>query len=109
MNSDFAGWGNADGCSIGELVPFVEFHGWLQDAVRVFLAMEYCASGDLEKNMPKGGRLPEEEVKLISTQVLKGVRNMHQEGFVHLGFETSRERVLRSFASLSPPRSHMLF
>jgi serine/threonine protein kinase len=49
----------------------------------VFLAMEYVQLGDLEKNLPISGRLPEMEVQQITKQILDGLHIMHTESFAH--------------------------
>lgn len=63
---------------------FVEFYGWFQDLDNVYLAMEYVALGDLEEYTGlKGGMIEEKGVREIATQILNGLRIMHQENFIH--------------------------
>ncbi len=62
----------------------MEFLGWFEDFDSVYLAMEYIPLGDLESNMPEGAkRLDEPEVRVITFQILEGLRIMHLEAFVH--------------------------
>jgi calcium/calmodulin-dependent protein kinase I len=63
---------------------FVEFLGWFEDHDSVYLAMEYVPYGDLEDNIPPEGEpINELEIREITSQVLNGLKIMHQEGFVH--------------------------
>jgi calcium/calmodulin-dependent protein kinase I len=63
---------------------FVEFLGWFEDSVSVYLAMEYMPLGDLEQHAtPSSGPLVEPEIRAISSQILEGLKIMHLESFVH--------------------------
>jgi serine/threonine protein kinase len=67
-----------------EAAVFVEFWGWFEDHDSVYLAMEYMPHGDLEDNIPpKGEPINEWEIREIASQILEGLRFMHQEGFIH--------------------------
>jgi serine/threonine protein kinase len=67
-----------------EAAVFIEFLGWFEDHDSVYLAMEYVPYGDLEDNIPpKGEPINELEIREIASQILKGLKIMHQEGFVH--------------------------
>jgi len=60
---------------------FVEFLGWFEDEDNVFLAMEYFPLGTLDKFI--GEDLQEEDARVISAQLLEGLKIMHDEGFTH--------------------------
>lgn len=63
---------------------FVEFLGWYESRDYINIAMEYCPHGDLKKYLlDHGGRLPEDQVKDIASQVLAGVVMMHRAGFAN--------------------------
>jgi serine/threonine protein kinase len=67
-----------------EAAVFVEFLGWFEDSDSVYLAMEYIPLGDLEHNVPsRPGQLVEPEIRLITFQILEGLKIMHSESFVH--------------------------
>ncbi|KAI1452649.1 kinase-like domain-containing protein [Annulohypoxylon moriforme] len=60
---------------------FVRSDGWFDNADSVFITMEYLEKGDLHKYLTKP--LPEFEVRIITSQVLEGLKYMHDNGFVH--------------------------
>jgi serine/threonine protein kinase len=63
---------------------FVEFFGWFKDGSDVFLAMEYVPLGDLERNVAAhSGKIPENEARDITEQILLGLEIMHAESFAH--------------------------
>ncbi|KAM5343262.1 hypothetical protein ACJ41O_014228 [Fusarium nematophilum] len=63
---------------------FVKFLGWYESPEYLNIAMEYCPHGDLKKYLSRnGGRLPENQVKDIASQVLAGVVMMHRAGFAN--------------------------
>ena len=67
-----------------EAAVFVDFLGWFEDSDSVYLAMEYIPLGDLEHNVPsRSGQLGESEIRLITSQILEGLKIMHSESFVH--------------------------
>lgn len=67
-----------------EAAVFVDFLGWFEDADSVYLAMEYIPLGDLEHNVPsRSGQLAGSEIRLITSQILEGLKIMHSESFVH--------------------------
>lgn len=45
--------------------------------------MEYFEQGDLQEYLSKVSTMPEEEVQLVSYQILEGLKAMHREGFAH--------------------------
>ena len=59
----------------------MELHGWFDDDIRVFLAMEYFEHGDLQNFM--NSPLPECDVGIITRQLLEGLNVMHKHGFTH--------------------------
>ncbi|KUJ23328.1 kinase-like protein [Mollisia scopiformis] len=67
-----------------EAACFVEFFGWFQHGFDIYLAMEYVELGDLEQNIKaRSGRLPENEVRSITEQILSGLAIMHAQSFAH--------------------------
>jgi serine/threonine protein kinase len=62
---------------------FVEFLGWFEDGIDVFFTMEYLRLGDLERNIPEGGKLPEFEVQQITKHILDGLQIMHKQSYAH--------------------------
>ncbi len=45
--------------------------------------MEYFPLGDLQQHMKSTGSMAEEDVRIITYQVLEGLSYMHSEGFAH--------------------------
>lgn len=60
---------------------FVKLHGWYEDKDSVFLAMEYLRHGDLQKHMNEP--MAETQVKIITIQLLEGLKTMHELYFTH--------------------------
>jgi serine/threonine protein kinase len=79
---------------------FVTFLGWFESPKYLHITMEYCPHGDLKNYLSQsGGRLPESEVKVITSQVLAGIMMMHQAGFAHRDIKPGVSNPL-------PPSSH---
>lgn len=57
------------------------FQGWFEDPEHIFVAMEYFKHGDLQRHMNK--KMAEDHVKIVITQILEGLKTMHQLGFTH--------------------------
>jgi serine/threonine protein kinase len=57
----------------------VKFFGWFEDSENLFISMEYFELGDLEKHITES--VTEDDVKDIATDVLNGLRIMHNENF----------------------------
>ncbi|KAG0640816.1 kinase-like domain-containing protein [Tuber brumale] len=60
---------------------FVELLGWFEGPANLYVAMEYLEQGDLTKHI--GIPLPQDTVRNISKQILKGLEVMYQEGMAH--------------------------
>ena len=60
---------------------FANFHGWFEDSESVYLAMEYFKHGDLQTCMDE--KIPEDQVKAITAQLLEGLKIMHENNFTH--------------------------
>ena len=46
--------------------------------------MEFCNAGDLDKTLEaRGGFLKEEDARHILIQIVKGVADMHEKGYMH--------------------------
>ncbi|KAI8628209.1 kinase-like domain-containing protein [Xylariaceae sp. FL1651] len=60
---------------------FVRSDGWYEVGDTVFITMEYLELGDLQRylSMP----LPESEARDIASQILEGLKYMHENGFIH--------------------------
>ena len=61
----------------------MEFLGWYEEPETLYIAMEYLPEGDLTKHISTLAPLPQETVKKMTKQILKGLRVMHQEGITH--------------------------
>ena len=59
----------------------VEFYGWYEDKSHLYISMEYFELGDLSQYISSS--LSEEDVKQITTDLLHGIRIIHQEKFAH--------------------------
>ncbi|KAI1377834.1 kinase-like domain-containing protein [Hypoxylon crocopeplum] len=62
---------------------FVQSSGWYEGPGFISISMEYCPKGDLNHYLAWRGKLPEDEVQDIVSQVVEGLHFMHGEGFVH--------------------------
>ncbi|EGX96408.1 protein kinase, putative [Cordyceps militaris CM01] len=60
---------------------FVRSDGWYESHDCIFIVMEYLEHGDLQKHLKQP--LQEREARLITSQVLEGLRFMHENGFTH--------------------------
>ena len=60
---------------------FVRFLGWYEDTRSVYLAMEYFEQGDLGRHL--SARLAEDEVRVISKQLLEGLAVLHGQNWAH--------------------------
>ncbi|KLU86264.1 serine/threonine protein kinase [Magnaporthiopsis poae ATCC 64411] len=60
---------------------FVISHGWFEIGDSIFISMEYLALGNLEGHISQP--LAEIEARSISSQVLEGLKYMHENDFVH--------------------------
>ncbi|CAF9915552.1 MAG: hypothetical protein HETSPECPRED_002522 [Heterodermia speciosa] len=60
---------------------FVRFLGWYEDIRSVYLAMEYFELGDLGRHL--SARLAEDEVRVISKQLLEGLAVLHGQNWAH--------------------------
>ncbi|KAL3447146.1 kinase-like domain-containing protein [Aspergillus insuetus] len=64
---------------------FVKTYGWYKTAKSLFIAMEYLELGDLQTYLHRDEQppLPECEAQDIVYQILYGLREMHENDFVH--------------------------
>ncbi|KAK0665754.1 kinase-like domain-containing protein [Cercophora samala] len=62
---------------------FVEFFGWYEIPNYLCIAMEYCEYGDLRKYLQVVKTMPEDEVKVVASQVLGALAMMHEAGSTH--------------------------
>ncbi|KAL3486516.1 kinase-like domain-containing protein [Aspergillus germanicus] len=64
---------------------FVKSYGWYKTAESLFIAMEYLELGDLQTYLHRDEQppLPECEAQDIVYQILYGLREMHENNFVH--------------------------
>ncbi|KAH7176962.1 kinase-like domain-containing protein [Dactylonectria macrodidyma] len=67
---------------------FVTFYGWYDSPGWIHIAMEYCELGDFQSYLASAqlcpdGRLPEDQVQDITSQVLDALCLMHGENFAH--------------------------
>ncbi|PQE06561.1 camk kinase protein [Rutstroemia sp. NJR-2017a WRK4] len=60
---------------------FVDFIAWFEDEYWVYFAMEYFPMGTLHGFI--NGNMLEDDVRIISSQLIAGLRIMHEEGFAH--------------------------
>ncbi|KAK1758922.1 kinase-like domain-containing protein [Echria macrotheca] len=60
---------------------FVRSHGWYGYGDAVYITMEYLEHGDLQRYLTRP--LPEAEAREITSQVLEGLKHMHDNRFVH--------------------------
>ncbi|KAL4885912.1 kinase-like domain-containing protein [Aspergillus karnatakaensis] len=60
---------------------FVEFFGWFEDATNIYIAMEYFPHGTLSQYIK--ARIPEDEIRMITGQLLSGLALMHEHDYAH--------------------------
>ncbi|KAI9874609.1 MAG: hypothetical protein M1830_009566 [Pleopsidium flavum] len=72
---------------------FVQFYGWFENVDTIFLAMEYFTHGDLHACMT--AKLTEYDAKIITAQLLEGLKIMHENGFTHRDLKPKNILVVR--------------
>ena len=60
---------------------FVKSFGWYDDNDSIYLTMEYLPDGDLHQYL--NSPLLEKDGRRIVSQILEGLRFMHERGFTH--------------------------
>ncbi|KAL4778271.1 kinase-like domain-containing protein [Aspergillus varians] len=60
---------------------FVKFLGWFEDESTIYIAMEYFPHGTLSRYISMG--IPENEIRMITGQLLIGLIEMHEEEYAH--------------------------
>jgi serine/threonine protein kinase len=60
---------------------FVHLLGWYENKKSIFLSMEYFQLGDLAECLTAPA--PEQQAKVIASQLLEGLLIMHDLGFTH--------------------------
>lgn len=62
----------------------VELYNYFEDANYVYLIMEMCHNGEINRYLKKTGRpVGQNEARHIMTQVVKGVLYLHSHGIIH--------------------------
>lgn len=79
---------------------FVRFYGWYHGRDVLCVGLEYLPLGDLRGYLStKGGRVPQTEAQQIVSQLLDGLRFMHEEGFTHRDLKPAVSAPVRSVAT----------
>ncbi|KAK0716152.1 kinase-like domain-containing protein [Lasiosphaeris hirsuta] len=60
---------------------FVRSDGWYQSEDAVYISMEYIRHGDLQRYLTRP--IPESEAREMVSQVLEGLKHMHDNRFIH--------------------------
>jgi len=90
-----------------EAAVFVDFFGWFKDGNDMFLVMEYMPLGDLENNVVAiSGKIPENEARDITEQILLGLEIMHAESFAHRDLKPQVDLLIPSFPC--PPSAYRI-
>lgn len=61
----------------------VKLYNFFSDESHIYLALEYCASGDLYSLLKKAKRMEEATVQNIIKQVCKAIEYMHENTILH--------------------------
>jgi len=61
----------------------VQSFGWYEGPLTLTIAMEYFVLGDLGRQIHGGVALSEQDAQDITTQILEGIRVMHQNRISH--------------------------
>ena len=64
----------------------VKYKGFARDKDNLFIVLEYCETGSLEKMRKvngNGGRMPERLISIYISQVLEGLIYLHEQGVIH--------------------------
>ncbi len=61
----------------------MKFHDWYETRSSLWLILEYCTGGDLEKILRSDGHLPETSVRIFGLDILTGLKYVHSVGFIH--------------------------
>ena len=69
----------------------VNINSYSEDKNYFYMEMEYCAKGDLAKSIlqNKSNLYSETTIKLISTQLLSGLQELHKNGIIHCNLKPS--------------------
>ena len=63
---------------------FAQFFGWFEDQKNYYLAMEYFEQGTLRDYLRNlEGLVPEPDTIEILTQLLSGIKEMHNMNYTH--------------------------
>jgi serine/threonine-protein kinase ULK4 len=61
----------------------MKFHDWYETRSSLWLILEYCTGGDLDKILRSDGHLPETSVRIFGLDMLTGLKYLHSVGFIH--------------------------
>lgn len=64
-------------------VNIAGLYGCFDDKENVYLLIELCADGHLQRLLKEQKRLPEERARQLLTQICSGMDYMHREGVLH--------------------------
>lgn len=72
---------------------FVQFFGWWEDNENLYFVMEYVDGGNLMTLILEKD-LMEDDVKVITRQLLEELRIMHQNNFCHRDLKPKVSRIV---------------
>jgi serine/threonine protein kinase len=61
----------------------LKFHDWYETRSSLYLILEYCTGGDLEKILRSDGHMPETSVRIFGLDAISGLKYLHSAGFIH--------------------------
>jgi serine/threonine protein kinase len=63
--------------------PFiVQIHGAFQTKDKLYLVLEYCPGGDLEKKIIKEKKIPEDIVKMYAAEITLAIESLHKREII---------------------------
>lgn len=72
----------------------MKFFGWYEDTENIYFAMEFIGFGNLAELIGSNG-MAEDDAKIITTQLLKGLEVMHENKFCHRDLKPEVRILLR--------------
>jgi len=61
----------------------VKFYDFSETSNNIYLFLEFCGDGDIEKLLKKRNKLPEKEAKVLFDQIVDGIAHLYGKKIYH--------------------------